>query len=490
MKMNSRPLAAMLCFLGCGAAATLAQPGTRVPVTVEQYEAAQGPDTRTVAPEVVRLHNLQRVLNGDLPVAERVASLRLVERLGGDEKSLLEALSTLAGDPKTPAELQQAAVEHMRRKGQPGASARGIQMLPTAPLGSPLRRAILEDLAAHADASMLADVVKAWAQEPPAGADEGQYRRIVEKLAGQPWDQALLAAVNAESFFARGSAMGVLAGRMTAGGLAGKLASVTPRTEAMAALKASVTQLNYLPEGGPALLALVAAWRVQPNSFLDVARLARQWKADAAYEFHIRDFHLLSRMTADPLRKMLKRDELVAAISADLAARQHVPRAGAPEGGDSFAKQAASLSLPDLWNLHLLNQMLARPRVLLALRVMAERDRADTRSAWGGLIVYEGGGAEARLYPPEKDAPADDLRYVPSRQMVSEGRDSLCRFLAHFEKANSAARAGPTADELREARAGNYYGLVVTTVSEGEFCAHYFNPQGAVVSLGRIAFKF
>jgi hypothetical protein len=284
--------------------------------------------------------------------------------------------------------------------------------------------------------------------------------------------------------------MAVLAGRTTAAALASKLASVTPRTEAMAALKASVTQLGYLPEGGPALLALVAAWRVQPQSFGDVARLARQWKTDNGYEFHIRDFHLTSRMTADPLRKMLKRDELVGAITTALAGRRHVGRAGAAEGADSFAKQAASLTMGDLWNLYLIDQMFTRPRVLLALRVMAERDRADTRSAWGGLIVYESGGAEARLYPPEKDSPADDLRYVPSRQMISEGRDSMCRFLAHFEKADNSARAGPTAEELAAAKEGNYYGVVLTTVSENEFCAFYFNPQGAVVSLGKIAFKF
>jgi hypothetical protein len=367
---------------------------------------------------------------------------------------------------------------------------KAISLLSSAPPGSALRRTILDRLATTADATMLSDVVKAWAQEPAAGADEARFRAIVQKASGQSWDQALLTAINAESFFARGSAMAVLAGRMTAPGLAGKLASVTPRTEAMAALKASVTQLNYLPEGGPALLALVAAWRVQPNSFQDVAKLARQWKTDAGYEFHIRDFHVLSRMTTDPLRKMLKRDELVTAISTALTGRQHAPRAGAAEGADSFAKQAASLSMADLWNIYLLNQMFARPRVLLALRVMAERDRADTRSAWGGLVVYESGGAEARLYPPEKDAPADDLRYVPSKQMISEGRDSMCRFLAHFEKANNAARAGPTTEELAAAKEGNYYGLVLTTISETEFCAFYFNPQGAVVSLGKMAFKF
>jgi hypothetical protein len=463
----------------------------RIPITVEQYEAiAKSPDTRTIAPQSVRLHNLRRMLDGDLPAGERVASLRLVERLGGDDAATLETLGTVVADPKTPAELQQAALEILLKKNRPNLASKAVSLLPGAPPGSPLRRTVLDWLAANADATMFSDVVKAWSQESPASADESRFRAIIQKIAGQPWDQSLLTAINAESFFARGSAMSILAGRVSAAALASKLASVTPRTEAMSALKASVTQLNYLPDGGPTLLALVAAWRVQPHSFQDVARLARQWKTDTGYEFQIRDFHLLSRMTSDPQRRMLKRDELLAAISTALGERQHAARAGVPAGSDLFARQAASLTMVDLWNVHLLGQMFARPRVLLALRVMSERDRADTRSAWGGLIVYETGGAEARLYPPEKDTPADDLHYIPSRQMVSEGRDSMCRFFAHFEKAANAARAGPTADELSAAKEGNYYGLVITTLSESEICAHYFNPQGAVVSLGRFALKY
>jgi hypothetical protein len=128
--------------------------------------------------------------------------------------------------------------------------------------------------------------------------------------------------------------------------------------------------------------------------------------------------------------------------------------------------------------------------VLLGLRVMADRDRADTKTEWGGLVVYESGGAEARIYPPEKGAPADDLKYVPSKQLNSDSRDAMCRFVCHFEKAANAARAGPTAEELAGAREGNYYGLVLTSVGDNEFCAHYYSPQGTVISLGRFAFKF
>jgi hypothetical protein len=486
--MNPRSIVFLLCALS-GPAFALAQDApVRVPVTVEEYDASRGPDVKTVAPQSVRLHNIRRILDPDLPVAQRMASLRLVEKLGPDDPSLLEALKAVAADPKTPAELQQAASQHVLLKAVP---ADAVRTLATLPPGNPLRRAILMQLARSGDAAMYADVVKAWAQEAADGADEQQFRGAVEKIATQPWDQALIAAINSESFFARGSAMKVLAGRFTPAGLAAKLASVPARTEAMAALKAFVTQLGYMPKDGPDLVSVVSIYRLQPNSFPDVARLGRQWKAEpGGYDFNIRDFHLLSRLTADPLRKALKREQLVAAITASLAGRQHVTRAGAPEGSDGFAKQAAALPMADLWNLYLLDGMLTRPRVLLALHVMADRDRADTRTAWGGLIVYESGGAEARLYPPDKDAPPNDLKYVPSKQMIAEGRDSMCRFMAHFEKAANASRAGPTAEELAAAAEGNYYGLVLTTVSENELCAHYFSPQGVVVSLGRVALKF
>lgn len=479
-------------MLVCAWAASLAlaEGPRRVPVTVSEYEAMKGPDAQTFPPQVVRLYNIRRVLDGDVPAGERGESLRLVEKLGADEPALLEAMGAILSDPKASPELQQLALEHLLKKNRPGLAAQAIKVLPSVAAGSGLRQAVLDWLAKNGDASMLVDIVKAWAQEKPNSPDENRYRQVVEKIASQPWDQALLAAINSESFYARGSAMSVLAARCTAATLAPRLSALTPKTEPMAALKASVTQMNYVPDGGPSLLAVVSIHRTRPDSFRDVARLVRQWQGDGGYEFSIRDFHLLSRLTSDPLRKPLRRRELAAAIGTSLAGRSHMSRAPQSAEADSFAKHAASLSLADLWNLYLLDQMLARPRVLLALRVMADRDRADTRAEWGGLVVYESGQAEARLYPAEKDVPPDDRRYFASRQMAADARDALCRFAGHFEKAANAARAGPTADELRAAREDNYYGLVFTSLSETEFCAHYYNPQGTVISLGRMQYKY
>jgi hypothetical protein len=156
---------------------------------------------------------------------------------------------------------------------------------------------------------------------------------------------------------------------------------------------------------------------------------------------------------------------------------------------DSFRLQAAKLTMVDLWNLYLLNEMLARPHVRMALAVMAQRDRADTRSAWGGLVFYRNGQAEAVLYPFSATARLDDRRYIPGARAQAQARDCLMRFCGHFEKVENGIRAGPDAEELFAAREGDYYGVVFTSVSDKSFCAHYYTPKAAVVSLGVLEYR-
>ena len=460
-----------------------------IPVGVLVARSAGGTDPRTIAPQVIRLYNLRRVLDGDLPAAERAAALRLVDKLGGVDATLGGALAAVASDPKTPPDFRRVLEERLVLAGRTDVG-KPLPAMSSVPAGSPIRRANLERLIQAPDKAMFADVIRAWATEPNAGPDEQRYRQAIEKISGMTWELALLDGLNSEPFYARGSAMVVLAERMAAPALASKLSAIAPRAEALAALKASVTQLGFLPRDGQELLAVVSAHQLQPGSFPDVARMARQWKGEGAYEFNVRDFHLLSRLSADQLRKPVKREAIVADLAAAFSARKHVPRAGAPEGADAFAKNISALSMADLWNLYLLNQMFAKSRVLLGLRVMADRDRADTKTQWGGLVVYDSGGAEARVWPPAKDAPSDDLKYVPAKEMIVDGRDAMCRFVGHFEKVDNAVRAGPTPEEMSAAREGNYYGLVLATVGENEFCAHYYSPQGVVISLGRFTFKF
>ena len=84
---------------------------------------------------------------------------------------------------------------------------------------------------------------------------------------------------------------------------------------------------------------------------------------------------------------------------------------------------------------------------------------------------------------------ADDLIYVPANLEARYAFDALCRFHCHFEKVGNVKRAGPTAEELRQAKEDNVYALVLTSISKDVFCAHYYSPNGVVVSMGMLPFR-
>jgi hypothetical protein len=151
---------------------------------------------------------------------------------------------------------------------------------------------------------------------------------------------------------------------------------------------------------------------------------------------------------------------------------------------DDLDANLERLNMADLWTMQLLCEMLSRPRIQAALRTMSLKDRNDTHSAWGGLVFYREGGADAVLYMVKPDVPANDLVYTVPPEALADGREAICRFVAHFEKEKNSLRAGPTAEELRGARELNIPGVIFTSVSADTFCAHYYNPNGVIVSLG------
>ncbi len=440
-------------------------------------------------------YNLRRVSDAKLSADARVDSPNLAIKLGGDEPTIIGGLASVLEQPDTPVRLHYAALEFLLRKGNPAIAPYAVKALDNRYLPASLRDAILGWLTVNARPEVLAQVVKLWAQEKSiTGLNEPRYRQIVERISGKNWVRALLLGINTPRFFARGSALEILAARLDEDMLRGRILRMIPATTAMDTLQEFIRQLDYLPVSKTDFLAAARIYSTRRDMLSDAARISRKWHKRQDYSFVISDFHLLSRLNRDPLRRDMKRSELIVDLGRAVSLRRHVVRArqpGMPAGShtDSFAVQIESLTMTDLWNLYLLNEMLGRPRVQLALRIMSERDRADLRSAWGGLVVYENGQAEASLYPAATGTAGGDLHYVAGRQMIADGHDALCRFCAHFEKIDNAARVGPDADELRQARRGNYYGLVLTSIDENTFTAHYYNSMGIVVSLGNFPFR-
>jgi len=474
-------LAVMGTVYICGCAEAPPSP----PHSMVQVQELRETHPDAYPPYVVVQINLQRVLDDRLSEAERAESLTVVTRLGAENPEALGELAGVLSQENLPEPLQRAVLAFLLKKDYPVLAGAVVQALPDIKPGSGMRDAILDWLSRHGDLEVLGEVVKQWAQEPSVdGPNEARFRQIVERISGKVWDEALLAGLNSEGAFARGSAVDVLGRRIPTPALRKRIRAMRPNSEPMQVLHEMMGRFDYLPTTRAELLACAAAYKTQRESMRESTALFARWQADYGYRFNIRDFHLIGRITQDPLRDRLGRTHLRMQLSESTLERKHPPlrlAAGTTGKTDRFNEQVNHLSMSDLWHLYLLSEMLSRERVQIALRIMAEKDREDTMRPWGGLVFYENGRAEAKLYPARN---GDDAVYGPTDRAVRDGRDALCLFHAHFEKVDNAERTGPDAAELRRAAQGNTNGLVLTSLSAEEFCAHFYTPAGRVISLG------
>ncbi|MFP4054444.1 MAG: hypothetical protein ACLFV7_11350 [Phycisphaerae bacterium] len=435
----------------------------------------------------VVMYNIQRVLDPSVSGPDRAKSLELVEQLGQENPAIRVELARVLGAKETPPELRKAVLAMLLKRDHPDLAEHVVRVLAELEPDDPMRATVLDWLTRHPTEGVLAEVVALWAREPDADGYNRRYERVVERISGQNWATALLEGLNSDGFTARGSAIEVLSRRLGAKELARRIRQMSPRTVSVLAMQTFLTEFDYLPESAEQLLSVVSLYRSENDDIDDASKEYRLWNQQHGYVFKVRDFHLLKSLAKDPLRPNLRRSHLILTIGRRLKELKHV-RHNAPGRGrvnqGNFWVLSHKLTMADLWNVNLLSEMLARKRVQMALGIVADRDLSNTRTAMGGLVVYQNGQAEAMLYSQAADAPTNDLTYVPNKAAVLAGRDALCRFQGHFEKINNALRAGPGPQEIRHAEKENYYGLILTSLSQDSFAAHYYNPDGEVVSLG------
>ncbi len=470
------------------------------PINVPEYRQMDRANRRTRWPDnrIVQM-NLTRVGNEELPSDKRMASLQLVAHIAHQQPGILSDadladMSTLLRDPDCPKDLRRRMLIFLLNQNAPDLSPLIAGQM-DAQSDPELSQAVMKYLGENAPPQMLSGIVRSWAREETiTGPNETHYRQAVEKVSGKAWDETLLTELNNKAFDAKGEAIQILRARLGIPALRRKLLSLHPETDEMEAVQAFVEQFDYLPTTRERLLTTTILYEVRRSMMPDAARMSLDWTKSYGYDFAIQDFHLLSRLARDPLRSNRKRTQMVLDIGQAFKTRKHVKHTPLARGGnddypESFWLQVDKLTMSDLWNLYLLNEMLSRPQVQISLRLMADGDLEDRRSAWGGLVFYQNGQAEAILYPPARENSGDDQAYPPTQRLITDGRDSLCRFVGHFDRMENASRAGPSVGELADAETFSYYGLVLTRVDPDHFCAHYYNPDGVVVSLGKFPLR-
>jgi len=492
--MIMKTLILPMCLAGllvCGCVEPIPDP----PHTLAEYAEIQRTHPQEYAASTVMRYNIQRVLDPDLPADQRVSSLELISSLVGPNGKLPAEVSTVLSQNDCPAALRKGILERgvgiaavSNGGGSPVGVAKGgvgrlaLSELFQAPAG-PRRTATLQWLVENPRRDMLVDLTKLWASEAPNGPDEQLFRRVVAKLGAGKWDDVLLDSLNAKKFAARGSALSVLAGRGAEIDLLKRVRLMTAKTVSVQSMQTFGEKFGYIPANGGELLACVIIHTSGKDSLNAPARLTGQWNSKYKYKFNVRDFHLLSHLAADPIRNKIGRDQLVKQIVARLGRRRHVTGGSGP-----FTKQAARMTMPDLWNIVLLDEMLRRQRVALALRILADRLRAGLNSPRSGLVFYEGAKASAKLYPQSVDSTRGDRDHIPERELQRAGFGALCHLHTRFETVYNGDRAPASKREVLASNQGNFYGLVLASIDSGTFSAFYYNPDGVVVSLGLFAF--
>ena len=465
------------------------------PVSVEQYELAKT-KPNPYAARTIAQHNLQRALDPDLGESERVESLRLMAHLGEGDPRADEQLAALLESDDASEALHRSALELLILRGRGGLARHIVRVLPKLSADSKLKGEVLTWLERNPDPNVLPEVVRLWAAEASTTSpDEPRYRGVVAGASGTTWQQALLGELNRTDSKVQGEALELLAGRLSKDKFGLEITTLPARTKAVAAMQAFLLQFNYLPTTAGEMAACISLHDGRQASFGEAGNLCRRWQVEDGYEFNVRDLQLLSRLAQDPLRRNLRRTDMVVAISAALMERRHVPRhesgpAGAYGFSDRFEKHMDSLSMADLWTVLLLHEMLSVPTVRRSTALLVAHDQNDPRSALGGLVMWqENARPVARVYWPVHDGEDNDLAYRLTAKGLQDAPDSLCRFQAHFEQTDNAGRAGPTALELAGAHEGNWRGLILTSLSGEECCAHLYTPRGVVISLGALAFQ-
>ena len=475
---------ALWLFGACGCA----DPAPRPPVNLAELRRYDSSALKDFTPRAVALYNAQRVVCKGLSEQQRLESLRVLEQVGAGMEEASEALVLVLNDAQTPQRLRNAVLALLARRRRPGLAQALVAAL--AGVRDPaLRLAMLGSLEEDPSGLELAEVVKLWAARPVLGeAEEARYRRIVEKLTGRRWPQALLDGLNTTEFYARGSAIEILHRRLPEGLLKRSLSALKPRTDAVRAIQLFIHDFDYVPANGRELLGTVVAFAGGKARFTQAAALASAWRSRYGYRFNIRDLHLLRHLVRDPVRNTrMSREQMVLEVARAIARR----RAGLGSAGRPGTRRARvgdfqavkdALSMADLWNLLLLDEMFRRLRVAQAFRNTAGQGRAGPPRPWGGLIAWQGGQFEAKVYRPA-GKPAQG-RYVPSERMLWDGLRAACFFVGLWRQAGEPDSAGPVPGDLALAKKMNLCGVRVTVLGGERLKVVYFTPGSVVVDLG------
>jgi hypothetical protein len=185
------------------------------------------------------------------------------------------------------------------------------------------------------------------------------------------------------------------------------------------------------------------------------------------------------------------RVQLEGRLRARIGDRELTPRR-ADSGELKFVAQELGqasryLSWGDIMAMLAVDVALHDPEVMRRIFEQVEMDRQDDTTEYGGLLFVDSSGRfVAQLYPPRPQHRQGDDTFVASSDMVEQSVRALAMYHFHVMRERNSRFAGPSVEDLAQARAQGRMGVVLTSINEDELNVDAYTDAPTSVDLGAL----
>lgn len=151
----------------------------------------------------------------------------------------------------------------------------------------------------------------------------------------------------------------------------------------------------------------------------------------------------------------------------------------------AFGDVDDALTWGDLAALRLALDALARPEIRAHLFDLADRDRADGTTEYGGILQLDDAGRfEIREFVPR--VREHDRKFLASQAMMDAGYTALFHFHLHVQRERNGEYAGPGFGDVNYAQNTRTNCLVFTSVRADVLNADFYRHDRILVDLGEV----
>jgi len=360
----------------------------------------------------------------------------------------------------------------------------------------PMIRLLAAKAASTGDARAMPWLVRSWAMRSVTVADDDRpEREAIASITGEPATQLLKASVfEAEANddpATQVAAWSVLVRVETDEELRRLLAGSSDDTPILlvSMLKRFVPALDVLPGDRVAVAQMMVLSVAYDDGQVDAwasFRASQQGKGPAVLGLR----HLPAITHRDTTRDAWTRQQWLGHIHKRLAGRRHASRGdGVPDDAviskrpDRFGDHIEQLGIADLIVLDQLLDAMANPRFVRVAFELAEADRLDTTTEFGGALMW-GKRGEVTLQPFDPLLRRHDQAYLASTPCMEAVYLGLAHVHLHAQCYDNAAWAGPGKGDLDFADSQHANGVVLTYLDRNTLNVDAYFPGNIIIDLG------